>query len=124
MLSVEEYKARSRVDPLPEDDEIEKILSDAEDDINTMTFNRILARGFDALTPFQQEKVKSAISKQTDFKRQYGDLLTNPLSSYGINGVSMSWDKSVIKEQSGIQTCSDVVACLIQTGLMYRGVIG
>lgn len=124
MLSVEEYKARSRVDPLPEDDEIEQILSDAEDDINAMTFSRIIARGFDCLTKFQQEKIKTAIIKQADFRQQYGELLKNPLSSYGINGVSMSWDKSVIKEQSGVQTCGDVVTCLIQTGLMYRGVIG
>lgn len=120
---MDEYRCISKLDSLPDEDKLARMLEDAEEDINAMTFNRITARGFDTLTLFQQEKVKRAIARQADFRYQYGELLRNPLASYSINGVSMSWDKSMIREYFGIQTCADVISCLIQTGLMYRGVM-
>ena len=61
ILSAAEYKDITRVSPLPDD--VGDILRDAEEDVNAMTFNRIVAAGFDALTSFQQEKVKLAIAK-------------------------------------------------------------
>ena len=124
MLSVSEYKTMSNVSPLPSDEELRKLIENAEHDIDAMTFSRISAVGFDSLTEYQQSKVKLAVSRQADFCLQYGELLNNPLASYSINGVSMSWDKSMIKEQCGVKTCSGVIACLITSGLMYRGVVG
>ena len=87
-----------------------------------MTYGRIYARGFDTLSAFQQEKVKLAVARQADFRSQYSDLLSNPLSSYSINGVSMSWDKSVLTKATGVDTSRDVTGVLNQTGLTYQGV--
>ena len=122
VLSVEEYKAMSRLENFPSDDAIEKAIKEAEEDVNIMTYGRIYARGFDTLSAFQQEKVKLAVARQADFRSQYSDLLSNPLSSYSINGVSMSWDKSVLTKSNGIATSRDVAGILNQTGLTYRGV--
>ena len=72
----------------PSDDAIKKVIKEAEEDVNIMTYGRIYARGFDTLSAFQQEKVKLAVARQADFRSQYSDLLSNPLSSYSINGVS------------------------------------
>ena len=107
VLSVEEYKAMSRLENFPSDDAIEKAIKEAEEDVNIMTYGRIYARGFDTLSAFQQEKVKLAVARQADFRSQYSDLLSNPLSSYSINGVD---------------TSRDVTGVLNQTGLTYQGV--
>lgn len=122
MLSVEEYKTMSQLENFPSDDVIEKIIRYAEEDVNIMTYGRIYACGFDALSTFQQEKVKLAVAQQVDFRFQYSDLLSNPLSSYSINGVSMNWDKSVLTKSNGVYTSRNVAGLLNQTGLTYRGV--
>ena len=40
------------------DDKIEKYLKLAQEKIDSITFNRIVAIGFDNLTEFQKEKIK------------------------------------------------------------------
>lgn len=99
-------------------------LSAAEKDIDALTFNRITACGFDALTPFQQDLVRRAVCAQANFRYEYGGMLSNPLASYGINGVSMSWDNSKVQNASGVYTPTGVLSLLLQTGLTYRGVCG
>lgn len=123
MLTAAEYLTLSRDPAELTDTELERAIADAEEAINALTYNRITARGFDALTPYQQQRVKLAIARQVDFRRRYGELLDNPLASYSINGVSMAWDKSAIQQISGVQTCAEVTSPLMQTGLMC-GVIG
>lgn len=106
------------------DDQLDQLLSASSDDVNSMTFNRIGGdSGLLSLTPFQQEKVKRATCLQADFRYEYADMLNNSLSSYGINGVSMSFDSNKIICYSGIYTTSGVYALLRQTGLTYRGVM-
>lgn len=68
----------------------------AESDIDTLTFNRITAIGFNNLTAFQQDKVRLALSQQTAFVFENAELLDSPLSSYSISGVSMSFDSSKV----------------------------
>ena len=102
----------------------ESELSQAEYDVDALTFNRIHASGkISALTELQQELVKRAVYLQADFCHDYADLLYNPLSSYGINGVSMQWDKSVLVRQGSTFTTNAVISLLRQTGLTYRGVM-
>lgn len=97
-------------------------LSQAEYDVDALTFNRIRAAGgMSALTEFQQELVKRAICLQADFRHEYGYLLDNPLSGYGINGVSMQLDRSVLIQEGPVRTTSAVMSLLQQTGLTYRG---
>lgn len=116
-LSVEEYKEMN-----PTGSAVDSDLLQAEYDVDSLTFNRIRgAGGITELTELQQELVKRAVAQQADFRHEYADLLNNPLSSYGINGVSMAWDKSVLVQQSGVFTTNAVISLLRQTGMTYRG---
>lgn len=116
-LSVEEYKEMN-----PDGSAVENDLLQAEYDVDSLTFNRIRgAGGITELTELQQELVKRAVAQQADFRHEYADLLNNPLSSYGINGVSMAWDKSVLVQQNGVFTTNAVISLLRQTGMTYRG---
>ena len=106
------------------DSELDQQLAAATDDVDSMTFNRIGGNsGIFLLTPFQQEKIRRATCLQADFQHEYAELLNNPLSSYGINGISMQWDKSVLVKQGSTFTTNKVVSLLRQTGLTYRGVM-
>jgi len=115
----EEYAAMSRARAVPEEG-LEKALEDAQRDIDALAFGRIRAIGLGALTPFQRGLVKRAVVLQADFRAQYGDLLDNPLASYAINGVSMSWDSAKIRSVAGVYTHGDVYSLLRQTGLACR----
>lgn len=121
-ITSSEYAELSTGKVIPTD-QLEKCLAYAEHDIDGLTFNRIVQREFSTLTQFQQNLVKRAVCLQADFHHEYDDMLNNPLSSYGINGVSMSFDNNKIICYSGIYTTSGIYALLRQTGLTYRGVM-
>ena len=120
-VSLYEYGLLSKSVSIPDSD-IEKMLKRAENDINSLTFNRIRKIGFDNLTDFQKEMVRQAVVDHADFIFEYGDMLTNPLSSYGFNGVSMAWDNSKVQFKDNIYTSNGVLSLLDQTGLTYLGV--
>lgn len=103
---------------------LDAALAAASRHIDAMTFNRIAAKGYDNLTPFQKERVSAAVCEQVEFDRVYGGMLSTPLASYGINGVSMSFGGPGLAEVNGIQTSSKVHQILKQTGLTYRGLTG
>lgn len=103
-------------------EQLEKQLSDACRAVDGLTFNRIVAKGFDNLTEFQQSIIKEAVAKQADFVYENAEILDCPLSSYGISGVSMSFDKSKVLSIGGVTTTNEVYGLLMQTGLCYRGV--
>lgn len=92
----------------------------ASDAIDALCYGRIRKIGFDKLTEFQQEKVKKAVCLHAKFLLTYGDLLNSPLSSYGINGVSMSFDASKVVTQGGVTTNQAVMQQLRQSGLATR----
>ena len=92
----------------------------ASDAVDALCYGRIRKVGFDNLTKFQQEKVKKAVCLHVAFLRAYGDLLNSPLSSYGINGVSMSFDASKVVTQGGVTTNQAVMQQLRQSGLATR----
>lgn len=105
-------------DLIPDDANIEKLLDRASDQIDALTFNRIVAIGFENLTPFQQKNVKKAVCQQSDFVYQYGDFLNMPLSGYSAGSVSLSF--KVIEGAGGIQTSEAVNNLLSATGLTSR----
>lgn len=117
------YVTKAEYDSIiPGGDASESDLSQAEYDVDALTFNRIRAAGgISDLTDLQRELVKRAVCLQAGFRHDYGELLDNPLSSYGINGVSMQWDRSVLIQEGPIRTTSAVLSLLQQTGLTYRG---
>ena len=97
-------------------------LAKAHRDIDAMTYNRIRRRGFNALTELQQALVKEAVAEQTQFIGSNAELLNNPLASYSINGVSMSWDSGRVRRVGGVYASDAAYSALMQTGLMYREV--
>lgn len=92
----------------------------AEDEVNDLCFGRIAAIGFKNLTDFQRSRIKKAVCLHAAFLAQYADILQSPLASYGINGVSMSFDSSKTITQGGVTTSSAVLAQLRQSGLAVR----
>lgn len=92
----------------------------ASDAIDALCFGRIRKIGFSNLTEFQQEKVKKAVCLHVSFLSTYGDLLNSPLSSYGINDVSMSFDAAKVVTQGGVTTNQAVMQQMRQSGLATR----
>lgn len=101
-------------------DQLESRLRRACRDIDSLTFNRIVKAGFGNLTGFQKELIKEATQLHVDFCYENAELLSSPLSSYSINGVSMSFDSSKIVTVGGVTTSSEVYGLLMQTGLCCR----
>lgn len=100
--------------------EIENLLITASSDVDSMTFNRIRACGFDFLTDFQREKVSRAVCRQADFRYQNEELFSGSIASYSINGVSVSYDKDRVVKVNGAVSSPDVYSELSQTGLCCR----
>ena len=93
----------------------------AEQNIDNLTYRRITQRGFDKLSEFQQERVKAACCQQVIFLSVYGDMVSSPFKSYGINGVSITLDEANIVHQNGVVVSAEVYSTLLPTGLLYRG---
>lgn len=102
-------------------EELKKALRTASRHIDSLTFNRIIGRGFDQLTEFQRDIIKEVVCLQADFEYENAELLENVLSSYSINGVSMDFQASWnIYADKGVAMLRDTYALLEQTGLCCR----
>lgn len=99
------------------DAELTRQLYRASDQVDSMTYNRIVATGIESLTSFQQDRVKKAVCSHADFQYQYGSYLNMPLTGYSAGSISLSF-KSV--EAGGIKTSEEVTNLLKPTGLMDR----
>lgn len=98
--------------------ELEKSLRQASRHVDSLTFNRIVGKGFDALTNFQQDVIKEVVCQQADFEVENADVINSVLQTYGINGVSMQFGESWnVYVKSGVAMKKDTYALLSQTGL-------
>lgn len=97
------------------------LINKAENDIDNLTYRRIARQGFDKLSEFQQERVKAACCQQVIFLSVYGDMVSSPFKSYGINGVSITLDEANTVRQNGVVVSAEVYNTLLPTGLLYRG---
>lgn len=103
------------------ENDIERALQIASRHIDSLTYNRIVGRGFSSLTQFQRDIIQDVVCQQADFETENADEINSILSSYSINGVSAqfgsSWnvftDKVVVMKR-------DLYALLCQTGLCCR----
>lgn len=101
--------------------ELEKVLRQASRHIDSLTYNRIVGRGFSNLTAFQQDIIKEVVCQQADFEYENADEINTIFSSYGINGVSMQFGSSWnIFADKGVAMKRDVYALLCQSGLCCR----
>lgn len=104
------------------DADIDSATYQASRHIDSLTFNRIIARGYGNLTDFQKEVLDMVCAKQAEFEHENADLLESVLSSYSINGVSMGlnpndWNLMV---QNGVVMQRSTYDLLKQTGLCSR----
>lgn len=70
-------------------DACKKYLNYATEKIDTATFNRIVAEGFDNLTPFQQDKIKMACCMCADYLYENG-LEPMEAQSYSVLDISVT----------------------------------
>jgi len=101
--------------------ELKRQLDTAGRQIDTLTYCRIRGIGFDNLTAYQQDQIRYVNCLLADFIYENKDELDSMLSSYGINGVSMTFTSgiNVIKVQN-IIIRTDIYAELGKTGLCCR----
>lgn len=103
------------------EESFERSLLQASRHIDSLTFNRILAKGFDNLTAFQRELIKEVCCEQARFEMENADEINMILSSYSINGVSAQFGSSWnVFTDLGVAMKRDVYAKLMQTGLCCR----
>jgi len=98
--------------------DIDKALLDASIHIDSLTYNRIRAVGFDNLTDFQQDIIKDCVCRLAEFENTNATELNSMLSAYSLNGVSMTFNKSwLVNVLCGVAVPTAVYSELEQTGL-------
>jgi hypothetical protein len=106
---------------LIEDDDLKKALVQASRHIDSLTYNRIVGRGFSNLTRFQQDIIQDVVCQQADFETENADEINSVLSSYSINGVSAQFGSNWnVFTDKGVAMKRDLYALLCQTGLCCR----
>lgn len=106
---------------IPEES-VDAAIYDASRHIDSLTFNRIIAKGYDNLTDFQQEILSDVCKKQAEFEYENTDMINTILTSYSINGVSMGIDANGwnVFVQNGVVMQRSTYELLKQTGLCCR----
>ena len=103
------------------EEELAKALKQASRHLDSLTYNRIVGRGFSRLTKYQQELIREVVCMQAEFEYENADEVNSILSSYSINGVSAQFGSSWnIFMDKGIAMKRDVYTMLCQTGLCCR----
>lgn len=103
------------------ENDIARALQIASRHIDSLTYNRIVGRGFSSLTQFQRDIIQDVVCQQADFETENADEINSILSSYSINGVSAQFGSSWnIFTDKGVAMKRDLYALLCQTGLCCR----
>ena len=119
-VTAEEYEALG-YEAIPAE-QLGAFLKEASRNIDTLTFNRIVKRGFDTLTEFQREIIQDVVCRQANFLYENADAISSILDSYSINGVSMKFGSGFnVRIEGGLPVQSNVYSLLEQTGLCWRG---
>lgn len=118
--SVEYYKNIHRGNL--NDDDIEKALIKASRHIDTLTFNRIVAIGFENLTEFQQGIIKDCACLMADWESDNADYIDSMLTSYSLNGASMSFSGNSASATvlGGVAISRDIYSHLTKCGLCTK----
>ena len=119
-VTPEYYKQIYKGSTIP-DEELGQALRLASRHIDSLTYNRIVGRGFSGLTEFQQEIIQEAVCQQADFEYENADEINTVLSSYSLNGASVQFGSSWnVYTEKGVAIKRDLYAFLSQTGLCCR----
>ncbi len=123
-VTPEYYREIYRGSVIPEES-LEKALLQASRHIDSLTYNRIVGRGFFNLADFQQELIREVVCQQAEFEYENADEIDTILQSYSINGVSAQFGSSWnVFTDKGIAMRRDTYAELCQTGLCCRLAVG
>lgn len=121
MYADKEYYTDTYGGSLIGEEELTRQLNKASRQIDTLTFCRIREIGFERLTAFQQDQIQYVTCLLADFIYENRDELESMLSSYGINGVSMTFSNGVnVTKVQGVMIRTDIYAELEKTGLCCR----
>ena len=121
MYADKEYYTDTYGGSLIGEEEVTRQLNKASRQIDTLTFCRIREIGFERLTAFQQDQIQYVTCLLADFIYENRDELESMLSSYGINGVSMTFSNGVnVTKVQGVMIRTDIYAELEKTGLCCR----
>ena len=109
-----------------ENADAEKALMKASRHIDTLTYNRIVGIGFDNLTEFQQGIIKECECLMADWEEENTDYINNMLSSYSLNGASMTFTGNSASAfvQNGVVVSRDIYSHLQKCGLCTRSLRG
>lgn len=100
----------------------DKIINNANNAIDILTYSRINAIGFENLTAFQQRIVSECASEIAEFLIDNREILDTPLSAYSINGVSMQFKfNQTVHCSNGIVIPEMTYKKLMSTNLCYGG---
>ena len=109
-----------------DDADAEKALQKASRHIDTLTYNRIFSIGFDNLTDFQQGIIKECACLMADWETENTDYINSMLSSYSLNGASMSFTghSASATVVSGVAVSREIYSHLQKCGLCTRSLRG
>ena len=109
-----------------EDADAEKALSKASRHIDTLTYNRIVVAGFENLTEYQQGIIKECECLMADWETENADYINSMLSSYSLNGASMSFTGNSASAMicNGVAVSRDIYSHLQKCGLCTRSLRG
>ena len=102
-LSIDEYKEASG--KISDEKTLNKFLKQGERYIDILTFNRIRKLGFENCSDFEKEIIKEVQCELIDFHYINKDYVDSYLSSYSLNGVSVSFGDT----NANISTINGVV---------------
>lgn len=122
MLYVDyEYYSQTYNGAMPEE-EATQALKKACRHIDTLTYNRIVGKGFENLTEFQQGIIKECACMMADFEHTNESMINSLINSYSINGASISFSGEGANYAivGGIVVQRDTYSYLGQTGLTSR----
>ena len=99
-VDISYYKDNFKGDIL-NDDTLENRLERASDQIDKLTYNRIIGVEFKNLSPFQQDKIKKAVCLQAEFIEQYGEFI----NMQSLNKIKEDGEveKSITKEEINVE---------------------
>ena len=98
--------------------DLTRALDEASRQIDSLTYNRIIKQGWDSLTEFQQGVIQAGCCRMADWNHANAEILSAVLSSYSINGVSMTIsDGPTLRNVGGVLISPIVYAYLEQSGL-------
>ena len=105
-----------------DDADVEQALQQASRHIDTLTYHRIVAIGFENLTEYQQGIIKECSCLMADWETENADYIDSLLSSYSLNGASMTFNGNSANAfvTNGIAVSREIYSHLQKSGLCCR----